>query len=245
MKRQVILIMILCAMSIVARGQNKTETDDVQSDTLKQTEQRQKIQRVPVNDYSGLNSLRARLANRSWDGQSDTTMIRKDADGLVGMTNGQLEMADVTAAAADDIPVEILEESEEESGNKSIEYCTTGNRYFDDVISSGMPIGAPLLVFFKAGGTELTDSAQLINVKAVAELARSYGLKIRVTGSADSATGTVEKNEEVAQYRARFVTDYLVTQGVSEESIITVSVGGVETYSPVSANRNCRIELLL
>jgi len=91
----------------------------------------------------------------------------------------------------------------------------------------------------------LTDSAQMINVKAIAELAKEYGFRIRVTGSADSATGRVEKNEIVAQGRAKFISDYLVSQGVPEECIEQSSVGGVNELSPASANRNCKIELFL
>ena len=91
----------------------------------------------------------------------------------------------------------------------------------------------------------LTDSAQLINVKAVAELAKEYRFRIRVTGSADSATGSVEKNEAVAQSRAKYIADYLISEDVSEDCIEQSSVGGVNELSPAPANRNCIIELML
>ena len=229
MKRQVLMILLLCVISLMARGQNANTSGDVQCDTLKKTEQRQKCQRAPVNDYSGLNSLRARLANRFWDGQSDTTKLQDAVDEKIVHVDGHVE-AVVTASS------EIQE-------RKGVDY--TGNRYLDAVLFSGLPIGAPLLVFFKGGGTVLTDSAQLINVKAVAELAKEYGFKVRVTGSADSATGSVEKNEAVAQSRAKFIADYLISQGVSEECIERASVGGVNEATPALANRNCKIELLL
>lgn len=229
MKRQVIMIILLCVFTIMARGQNTNTVSDVQGDTLKKTEQRQKCQRTPVNDYSGLNSLRARLANRFWDGQSDTTKFQDAVDEKIVHVDGHVE-AVVTASS------EIQE-------RKGVDY--TGNRYLDAVLFSGLPIGAPLLVFFKGGGTVLTDSAQLINVKAVAELAKEYGFKVRVTGSADSATGSVEKNEAVAQSRAKFIADYLISQGVSEECIERASIGGVNEATPALANRNCKIELLL
>lgn len=229
MKRQVLMILLLCVISLVARGQNANASGDVQCDTLKKTEQRQKCQRTPVNDYSGLNSLRARLANRFWDGQSDTTKFQDAADDEIVQAVGQAKASD-----------NAIPKAQKRRGEGS-----TGNRYFDDVVSSGIPIGAPLLVFFKGGGTVLTDSAQLINVKVVAELAKEYGFRIRVTGSADSATGSAEKNEEVAQSRVKFMVDYLISQGVSKESIEQSSVGGVNELSPASANRNCIIELLL
>lgn len=223
------MILLLCVISLMARGQNATTSGDVQCDTLKKTEQRQKCQRTPVNDYSGLNSLRARLANRFWDGQSDTTKFQDAVDEKIAHADGHIEAA-VTASS------EIRE-------RKGVDY--TGNRYLDAVLSSGLPIGAPLLVFFKGGGTELTDSSQMINVKAVAELAKEYGFRIRITGSADSATGSAEKNEAVAQSRGKYIAEYLISQGVSEECIEQSSVGGVNELNPAQANRYCKIELLL
>ena len=229
MKRQVIMIILLCVFSIMARGQNANMVSGVQGDTLKKTEQRQKCQRTPVNDYSGLNSLRARLANRFWDGRSDTTKFQDTVYERIVHVNGYAESLEMMTSDAQ-------KRSEEESA---------GKRYFDEILSSGMPIGAPLLVFFKGGGTELTDSSQMINIKAIAELAKEYGFKVRVTGSADSATGSVEKNEAVAQSRAKFIADYLVSQGISEDCIERSSVGGVNELTPAIANRNCIIELLL
>ena len=213
----------------MARGQNANTSGSVQCDTLKKTEQRQKCQRTPINDYSGLNSLRARLANRFWDGQSDTTKFHDAVDNETVQVVGQAKVSD-----------NVLPEAQRRGGEGS-----TGNRYFDEVVSSGIPIGVPLLVFFKGGGTVLTDSAQLINVKAVAELAKEYRFRIRVTGSADSATGSVEKNEAVAQSRAKYITDYLISEDVSEDCIEQSSVGGVNELSPAPANRNCIIELML
>lgn len=222
------MILLLCVISLMARGQNANTSGNVQCDTLKKTEQRQKCQRTPVNDYSGLNSLRARLANRFWDGQSDTTKFQDAVDNETVQVVGQAKVSD-----------NVLPEAQRRGGEGS-----TGNRYFDEIVSSGIPIGAPLLVFFKGGGTVLTDSAQMINVKAVAELAKEYGFRIRVTGSADSATGSVVKNEAVAQSRAKYIADYLISQGVSEGNIENSSIGGVNELSPTAANRNCVIELL-
>ena len=229
MKRQVLMILLLCVISLMARGQNANTSGDVQCDTLKKTEQRQKCQRTPVNDYSGLNSLRARLANRFWDGLSDTTKFKDAVDERIVHADGHNEPS-VTVSS------EASKKREEES---------TGNRYFDKILSSGSPIGTPLLVFFKGGGTELTDSSQMINVKAIAELAKEYGFRIRIIGSADSATGSIEKNEAVAKSRAKYIADYLISQGVSEECIERSSVGGVNELNPAQANRYCKIELLL
>lgn len=223
------MILLLCVISLMARGQNANTSGSVQCDTLKKTEQRQKCQRTPINDYSGLNSLRARLANRFWDGQSDTTKFHDAVDERNEHVDGHAELSETVSTVA--------------RKGRGVE--NTGNRYFDEILSSGIPIGAPLLVFFKGGGMELTDSSQMINVKAVAELAMEYGFRIRVTGSADSATGSAEKNAAVAQGRAKYIADFLISQGVSEDCIEQSSVGGVNEVTPALANRNCKIELLL
>src|SRR5574344_755968 len=122
MKRQVLMILLLCVFSIMARGQNSNTSSDVQCDTLKKTEQRQKCQRTPVNDYSGLNSLRARLANRFWDGQSDTTKFQNAVDERIVHVNGRAESSEMMTSDA-----------QKRRGEES-----TGNRYFDKILSSGM-----------------------------------------------------------------------------------------------------------
>lgn len=228
MKRQVLLLLILGIISLTARGQCPVKGTDVQGDTVTRSEQKKTDRKRPVNDYSGLNSLRARLANRSWDGHSDTTKIQNaDEDGKIASEN--------KPSAAGQSASRELERRGEES---------TGNRYFDKVVSEGIPIGIPVLVFFKGGGTELTDPAQMINLRNAAHLAKVYGFRIRVTSSADSATGTAERNETVARRRGKFIGNMLVKEGLPEDCIVIQSVGGVDSYSPPSANRNCTVELL-
>lgn len=229
MKRQVLLLLILGIISLTARGQCPMKGTDVQGDTVTRSEQKQTDRKRPVNDYSGLNSLRARLANRSWDGHSDTTKIQNAVeDGKEVLENK---------------PSTARQSASRESERRGEE--STGNRYFDKVIREGIPIGMPVLVFFKGGGTELTDPAQMINIRNAAQMAREYGFRIRVTGSADSATGTAERNETIARARAEFIRNMLMKEGVSEDCIVIQSVGGVDSYIPTSANRNCTVELLL
>lgn len=229
MKRQVLLLLILGIISLTARGQCPVKGTDVQGDTVTRSEQKQTDRKRPVNDYSGLNSLRARLANRSWDGHSDTTKIQNAVeDGKEVLENK---------------PSTARQSASRESERRGEE--STGNRYFDKVIREGIPIGMPVLVFFKGGGTELTDPAQMINIRNAAQMAREYGFRIRVTGSADSATGTAERNETVARTRAEFIRNMLMKEGVSEDCIVIQSVGGTDSCSPPSANRNCTVELLL
>lgn len=229
MKRQVLLLLILGIISLTARGQCPVKGTDVQGDTVTRSEQKQTDRKRPVNDYSGLNSLRARLANRSWDGHSDTTKIQNAVeDGKEVLENK---------------PSTARQSASRESERRGEE--STGNRYFDKVIREGIPIGMPVLVFFKGGGTELTDPAQMINIRNAAQMAREYGFRIRVTGSADSATGTAERNETVARARAEFIRNMLMKEGVPEYCIEVHTVGGVNNFIPYSANRNCTLKLMM
>ena len=217
MKRQVLLLLILGIISLTARGQSPAKTSDVQCDTMKTAGELKDAKRHPVNDYSGLNSLRARLANRSWDGHSDTTKVNKDS--VYGKTPNENNSSSASADSSDGMK----RRGEERTG----------------------PIGMSLLVFFNGGGTQMKEQFQTINIHNAAQLAKEYGFRIRVTGSADSATGSPERNDTVARSRAEFIADLLVKDGIPEDSIEIQSIGGVNSCVPASANRNCKIELLL
>ena len=75
-------------------------------------------------------------------------------------------------------------------------------------------IGAPIFFFFELGTSHLTDTSQLVNLDELARVAKKYGLKVKVTGAADSATGTVGINNALSVSRA----DYIA----SEQAGITV-----------------------
>ena len=106
-----------------------------------------------------------------------------------------------------------------------------------------MPIGAPVFIFFRLAGTYVTDSPQLLSVNAAADLAIAQNLRVRITGAADSATGSAEKNEALAKARAEHIASLMKKRGVPDDRIEILSQGGTTSYEPLSANRNCRIEL--
>ena len=115
--------------------------------------------------------------------------------------------------------------------------------YLREMERGEVPVGAPVFVFFRLAGSYVTDAAQLLNIHAAAELAVSEGLLARITGAADSATGSAEKNAELALARAEHVAKLMRERGVPQERIEVRSEGGTASYEPLSANRNCRIEL--
>ena len=108
-----------------------------------------------------------------------------------------------------------------------------------------VPVGPPVFVFFRLAGSYITDSAQMLSIQAAAELSVRENLLVRITGAADSATGSAEKNATLATARAEHVAKLFKERGVPEERIEVRSEGGITTYEPVSANRNCRIELFM
>ena len=101
-----------------------------------------------VNDYDGLNKLRARLNNGDQRG------------GVSGEV-----VADKPSVAA------------------------SGQSEFS-VSESCKLVAAPLYIFFDLASTNLTDPSQLVNLREIARLAVEHELTVKVTGSADSATGS-------------------------------------------------------
>lgn len=164
----------------------------------------------PVNNYSGLNSLRARLKNRHWNGKSpfDTTEAR------TGEKSSVLERPDTLA---------------------------TGSTTF--IYAGGECIGAPVYFFFNLNTARLTDVSQMLNLDELARVANKYGLSVRVTGAADSATGTSDINGSLSVSRAAFIAAELEQRGIPAERIAKVSRGGIADHTPAEANRHTKVEL--
>jgi len=206
----------------------------------------------PVNSYSGLNSLRARLADRSWNGNDSINgghslsfSSRMDRSGTSGSMDSDVNGLSNSVAY-------FGHEGEDSKYNELMAIMDDGSdmdatvlEYFKSLMKGGEPIGAPVYVFFKIGTTQLTDPSQMVNVDAIADLAKRWHLTVRVTGSADSATGSSNGNESLSQSRADYISKMLQERGVSDEKIQLVADGGIEKFSPVAVNRQCKIELVL
>ena len=187
----------------------------------------------PVNDYDGLNSLRARLANPTWNGS-----IPNIGTGLK-MEGGRIKpLTSSSERKAAESPVT-------SSGSYAGENAVTENPFLDEMGRGEVPVGAPVYVFFRLAGSYITDSPQLLNIQSQARLAVAENLRVRITGAADSATGSTDKNAALAISRAQHVAKLMRERGVPEENIEVLSEGGTAEYSPVEVNRNCRIELFI
>lgn len=215
------------------------------------------FKRYPVNDYSGLNSLRARLKGYhvpSRNGTSSCELLDESEDETIDFTNDLF---------ANDVNPDSISVQSNGSGNTDSDgndnTCnvsgngngTTSKDKMDkdsylSLISSGKQcIGSPILFFFKIGSSELTDPSQFVNLDEIARVARAYGLHIRVTGAADSATGTKDINKGLGSDRADFISSELQNRGIKASLITKINKGGIDMLHPDEANRHCKVELFL
>lgn len=205
----------------------------------------------PVNNYSGLNSLRARLADRSWNG-NDSIIGGHSLSFFSRMEQGStVGMLDSDDNGLYNSNLSLRDEGRNSKYQELIAWMRQDSdvdpyivEYLTDVLGDGAYVGAPVYVFFKIGTTQLTDLSQVVNVESIAEVAKRWHLKIKVTGAADAETGSSECNARLSNNRAVYVSSILQQNGIPEDMIQTMTEGGVSTFSSAAANRYCKIELL-
>ena len=191
--------------------------------------------RYPKNDYSGLNSLRARMRQKSMSGElteGAEALSNNDADNRLfagSHGNGRLD--------------DQYNNSRQCDADTTVVSASSPADYLAYLQSNNECIGSPVYFFFELGTTDLTDASQLINLYELARVAKKYGLSIAVTGAADSNTGTPAINDTLSASRADFIADELQKRGIPPECITKHTAGGINTYSPSEANRHTRVEL--
>lgn len=176
----------------------------------------------PKNDYSGLNSLRARLRKSLSEKdkhKGDTTFIH-DKD-TVYMAQGRASIYN--------------------NGSKSFQGNDT---ITSSLIMDGKYIGPPIYFFFVLNTDRLTDHSQLVNLDGIARIAKKHGLRVQIIGAADSATGDDSINNGLSQRRASYIAVQLRQRGVDVNMMEVVSAGGINDYKPMEANRNACVRLL-
>lgn len=176
----------------------------------------------PKNDYSGLNSLRARLR----DAQADKDKHKADTIFIHGKD---------TVYRTYDMDSTYRSGVSFQSNGSIVSTLPVDSRY----------IGPPIYFFFVLDTDRLTDPSQLVNLDGIARIVKKHGLRIQITGAADSATGNDSINNGLSQRRAAYMAGELRRRGVDADKIETVSVGGINDYNPVEANRNVCVRLLL
>lgn len=185
----------------------------------------------PVNDYSGLNSLRKRLReNEKNRGKGNNSL---DTDNDRNGSNKSRLKNDI--ATGDSAALHFNPADDDEKNSLYLALLKGGEECLE----------APIYFFFELNTATLVNSSQLVNLDEIARVANKYALRIEVVGAADSATGTERINAGLGTHRASFIADYLQQQGVPTERISTFSVGGIDDYSPNEANRNAAVRLFL
>jgi putative outer membrane protein len=184
----------------------------------------------PVNNYSGLNSLRARLKNRRWDGRSllegDGSDGNVPADTLTGTRGdgyGLGKSGKTTGSLSDTIP--------------------TPAEYIALVCSGNECIGSPVYFFFNLNTAHLTDTSQMLNLDELARVAKKHNLSVKITGAADSSTGTAVINDSLSVSRAEFIATELERRGIPSGRLLKAGRGGIDDYLPTEANRHTKVEL--
>ena len=173
--------------------------------------------KFPVNNYSGLNSLRARLKYRYWDGTSPL-----DSAAILSGSGNQI-LQSTSTGNRNDFAVDST-------------FCD-----YDD----GKCIGAPIYFFFALNSARLTDASQALNLDELARVAKKYNLSVRVIGAADSMTGTSDINQSLSVSRAGFIVSELERRGISAQRIVQSYRGGISDHIPVEANRHTKVELYI
>lgn len=182
----------------------------------------------PGNDYSGLNSLMARLRNRRWNG---TGPLASPTDTVGGKgyayTRQEPDMAGVQDSTA-------MAGASNQTDARSIRQSAS---------SDGGDMDIPVYFFFELGTTNLTEPSQSINLDALAHVIIRHSLYVTVTGAADSMTGTEEINDRLGKARAEYIARELVRRGVAPDRIEKADIGGISDYNPVEGNRHTQVRL--
>lgn len=200
-------------------GYNWMEED---VDTYKATTKQGRPWECRDNKFYAELGLTFNLGTATWEKTPDVDAIRALYQSQIDALNAQLNAANAEIARLKNL---------------------LANQKPAETVVVKEVFSAPVSVFYNINnGTEINSERDLVNVEAFAKAAADKDVKVLVTGYADSATGTDEINNALAEQRAQTLADKLVEFGVNRDNISTVSKGGVDTLSPVAYNRRATAE---
>jgi outer membrane protein OmpA-like peptidoglycan-associated protein len=110
--------------------------------------------------------------------------------------------------------------------------------------NSKSAIGVPVYFYFKINTAKLVNRTQLSNLKEIAEIAKEKNVIVKITGAADSATGSEQTNRRLSIERAKYIGKLLMKYGVEKSKLKASSLGGIDDFSPKEANRHTCVILL-
>ena len=140
----------------------------------------------PKNNYSGLNSLRARLSGK----KSGSPESKSGIDGIAEKTADDAEIGLV------DTYLQI--ENCHSDSHLSDYLMSANNNALDSIAISGhskITVGVPVYFFFQLNSDKLVDESQIVNLDDIAKISKAHNLKVAISGAADSATGTQSFNQ--------------------------------------------------
>ena len=102
----------------------------------------------------------------------------------------------------------------------------------------------PFSIFFNRDSYQLMSRRDIINLREIANVAKENGYKLRLTGSADSATATPSYNQTLSENRCNKIKIELLELGIPEDQIIIEPIGGVKILDPTEYDRRVLIQLV-
>jgi outer membrane protein OmpA-like peptidoglycan-associated protein len=97
--------------------------------------------------------------------------------------------------------------------------------------------------FFNLGSAKVASKKDLVNLQAIADMAKANNKVLIACGSADSKTGGSAYNQTLSEQRAETVKAELVKLGVPENMIEVKAVGGVDEIEPYTYNRRAVVSI--
>ena len=177
--------------------------------------------------FTGEIGLTFNLGRVGWDKTPDVDAIKALSQSQIDALNAQLNDANAENARLNARLREALANQKPAETPKAVrEFVTT-----------------PVSVFFNINKTNIASQKDLVNIEGVAKYAKENNTNLLVTGYADSATGTAERNQWLSEERAKTVAEELVKLGVSRDKIETAAKGGVDELSPISFNRRATVQV--
>jgi len=139
-----------------------------------------------------------------------------DVDAIMALTSSQMDAINTALAQQ----IEQNRQLKAQLANQPTEVVT-------EQVTVNQIAPAPQSVFFQIGSAVLPTNST-VNLQQIADLVKDNpGLKLKVTGYADSDTGSAAWNKQLSEDRANNVANELVKLGVNKNNLIISGMGGV------------------
>ncbi|MBL4720807.1 MAG: OmpA family protein [Alphaproteobacteria bacterium] len=177
-------------------------------------------------------------------GPRDLIVLLPDKDGKVGVVTVQNDNGDKVvldkALASAKVGAAGAEKTEISSDQVSA--------LFKDALAAQPPKPISFILYFRTGGTELTEASKPILKKLFDEVAGRQAVEVQVTGHTDSF-GVRKNNDRLALKRAKAVRDMLIARKIKTNRVRAVGRGERELLVPtadgVREGKNRRVEIIV